>query len=98
MVRIEVQSTRATAVTLPIIAFGISLSLFLAISYALCILFYVLFPGTAEQHVLLSLFLPWLKVLTWPGFLLGLAASVAGGWYVALVFGPLYNFFAARGK
>ena len=98
MVRIEVQSTHATAVTLPIIAFGISLSLFLAISYALCILFYVLFPGTAEQHVLLSLFLPWLKVLTWPGFLLGLAASVAGGWYVALVFGPLYNFFAARSK
>ena len=73
-----------------------SLSIFIAITYALCVLFYVLFPASVEGHVLLSLFLPWLKVLTLPGFLLGLVASVACGWYVALVFGPLYNFFASR--
>ncbi len=96
MARIEAQKTQIAPVTLPVIAFGLSLSIFCAISYALCILFYVIFPGSAEKHVVLSLFLPWLKVLTWPGFLLGLVASVAGGWYVALVFGPLYNFFAMR--
>lgn len=31
-----------------------------------------------------------------PSFFLGLAESLAWGWYVALVFAPLYNFFAAR--
>ncbi len=94
--QVELHRTHALPSLISVIAFGISLSIFIALSYALCILFYVLFPATAEQHVLLSLFLPWLKVLTWPGFLLGLAASAVGGWYVALVFGPLYNFFAAR--
>jgi hypothetical protein len=35
-------------------------------------------------------------LLSWQTFLLGLAESYAWGWYIALVFGPLYNFFAAR--
>lgn len=45
---------------------------------------------------------PWLQFLpgfTWlsPGtFLLGLVESFAYGWYVALVFVPLFNFFNAR--
>ena len=40
--------------------------------------------------------LPGFTWLSWPSFLLGLAESFAYGWYIALVFGPLYNFFAAR--
>jgi hypothetical protein len=28
--------------------------------------------------------------------LLGLVESFAWGWYVSLIFGPLYNFFAIR--
>ena len=35
-------------------------------------------------------------LLTFPSFLLGLVESFAVGWYVALIFGPLYNFFAIR--
>lgn len=96
MARIEIHQAQAAPATIPVVAFGLSASIFFAISYALCILFYLLFPASAESHVLFSLFLPWLQVLTWPGFLLGLVASFAGGWYVALVFGPLYNFFASR--
>ncbi len=99
MAHTESQQVRvhAAPVTIPVFAFGWSLSVFFAVSYALCILFYVLFPVSAQNHVVLSLFLPWLKVLTWSGFFLGLLASIVCAWYVALVFGPLYNFFAARG-
>jgi hypothetical protein len=96
MARIETRRAEIAPAIIPVIAFGLSLSIFLAISYVLCILFYLLFPASAERHVVFSLFLPWLEILTWPGFLLGLVASVACGWYVALVFGPLYNFFASQ--
>jgi hypothetical protein len=96
MARVEVHQAQVAPVAIPVVALGLSLSIFFAISYMLCILFYLVFPAGAESHAVLSLFLPWIKVLTWPGFLLGLVASVACGWYVALVLGPLYNFFALR--
>lgn len=82
--------------TLPVIVFGISLSLFLAISFVLCVLGYLLFPGLPIAHEALSLFLPGFKLLSWPSFFLGLVESLAWGWYIALIFGPLYNFFVAR--
>jgi hypothetical protein len=34
--------------------------------------------------------------LTWRSFLLGLIESFGWGWYVSLIFGPLYNYFVAR--
>jgi hypothetical protein len=80
----------------PVIALGLSLSVFFAISYLLCMLFYILFPTSFANHAMLSLFLPWFDALTWLSFLVGLAASIVWAWYIALVLGPLYNFFAAR--
>lgn len=94
MARTESQHAASASLRIPVVPFGISLSLFCAITFSLCVLFYVLFPASAEKHVLLSLYTPWFKTMTWPGFLLGLAGSVVCGWYAALVFGPLYNFFA----
>ncbi len=85
-----------TAPRVPVIAFGMSLSLFLTITFALCVGFDLLFPGQAMYTSWLRL-LPGFTWLTWPSFLLGLAESFAYGWYAALIFGPLYNFFAARG-
>ena len=76
----------------PVIALGTSLGLFLAITFALRVGFDPLFPGQAMYE-------SWLRLLpgfTWPSFFLGLAESLAYGWYVALVFGPLYYIFAAR--
>lgn len=96
MARTDVQHERSMPLTIQVVPFGISLSLFCAITFALCVLFYILFPDSAEKHALLSLYAPWLKVMTWSGFLLGLVGSIVCGWYVALVFGPLYNFFAHR--
>ncbi len=81
---------------IPIVAFGLGLSCFFAVTYAICILGYLLIPGSFINHAVLSLFLPGFKLLDWPSFFLGLAESFAFGWYVALVFAPLYNFFAAR--
>jgi hypothetical protein len=36
-------------------------------------------------------FLPGFTWLTWPSFFLGLAESIAYGWYAALLIGGLYN-------
>lgn len=78
-----------------VIALGMSLGLFLAVTFTLCISFDLLFPGQAMYESWLRL-LPGFTWLSWPSFFLGLAESFAYGWYVALVLGPLYNFFAAR--
>ena len=78
-------------------ALGLSLSLFLALSFTLCVLAGLVFPNW-------SLHQPWLQFF--PGlhlaylaasFFLGLIESLAYGWYVALIFGPLYTPLVARG-
>lgn len=82
--------------TIPVVAFGMALSLFLVISYVLCVVGYLVFPSLPIDHAALAIFLPGFKLLTWATFCLGLLESFAYGWYVALIFGPLYNFFAYR--
>lgn len=78
---------------IPVFAFGMSLGLFLAVTFALCVGFDLLFPGHAMYETWLKL-LPGFTWLTWPSFFLGLAESFAYGWYIALVFGPLFNIFS----
>jgi hypothetical protein len=77
---------------------GASLSLFLLISYVLCVLGYLFLPGLPIEHSALSIFLPGFKLLSWNTFCLGAVESFAWGWYVALIFCPLFNFFAARSR
>jgi hypothetical protein len=79
-----------------VLSFGASLSLFLTISYTLCIAGYFLLPGLPISHSSLAIFLPGFELLSWRTFFLGLIESFAWGWYVALIFGPLYNFFSSR--
>lgn len=80
---------------LAIIPLGLSLSSFLAITYVLCVLYGMLVadPG---MHRLLPQLLPGFTWITWPSFFLGLVWSLVYGWYVAVVFAPLFNFFSAR--
>ncbi|MBI1213487.1 MAG: hypothetical protein GC190_18660 [Alphaproteobacteria bacterium] len=75
-------------------ALGMALSLLFAISYLLCIALYFWSPTMVENHQMLVLFLPGFRLLTWPSFFLGLIESLGYGWFVALIFAPLYNFFA----
>ena len=84
-----------SGVRIPVTALGMSLGLFFAITFVLCVGFDLLFPGMAMYESWMR-FLPGFTWLSWPSFALGLAESYAYGWYVALVFGPLFNFFAAR--
>ncbi len=82
---------------IPIVPLGMSVGLFLAVTFTLCVGFGLLLPGWA-MHEAWSVLLPGFVWLSWPSFFLGLAESFAYGWYVALIFGPLYNFFAARSQ
>ena len=81
---------------IPVIALGMGLSLFLAFSYILCVFAYVFVPSVPIAHSTLALVLPGFTLLSWASFCLGLIESLVWGWYVALVFGRIYNFFAAR--
>ena len=92
----EFDLARARAVAIPILTLGLSLGVFFAITYTLCVLFYLWFPDQVLNHAVLSLLLPGFKLLSWASFFLGLVESFAYGWYIALVFVPLYNFFASR--
>ena len=85
-----------TIPTIPIATLGMSLSLFLALSFVLCVLGYLILPGLPVKHEALAIFLPGFELLTWQGFVIGLAESYAWGWYIALVLGAIYNFFARR--
>jgi len=86
------QSGVGQAGAIPIVTLGLSLSLFFVISYVICIAGYLLLPGFPVQHAALSIFLPGFELLSWQSYFLGLVESFIWGWYIALVFGPLYNF------
>jgi hypothetical protein len=79
----------------PVVAFGMGLGSFLVVTYLVLVLFDLWFPLQAVNRVWAPL-LPGFTWLTWPSFFLGLVEVSAYGWFVGLVFGPLYNFFAAR--
>lgn len=81
---------------IPLVPFGLSLSLFATFTYVICILGYLFVPGLPIQHSAMAIFLPGFELLSWQAFLLGLAEVFLGGWYVALIFVPLFNFFTAR--
>ncbi len=78
-----------------VLALGMSLGAFLAITFVACVLFDLWFPALAMNAVWSPL-LPGFSWLSWSSFFIGLIESFAYGWYVALVFGPLFNFFSRR--
>ena len=98
MVSIDITRTETFSVVrrVPIAALGLSLSAFLALSYVLCIMGYLVAPGMPVKHEALSIFLPGFELLSWKTFLLGLAESYVWGWYLAVGFWLIYNFIAAR--
>lgn len=80
---------------LSLTAVGHATSLFLAITFTLCVTFDLLFPAHAMFRVWQGL-LPGFQWISWVSFLLGLIESYAYGWFIALVWTPLYNVFALR--
>ena len=80
---------------IPVFGLGMSLGLFFAITFSLCVAFDLLSPEMAMYETWFRL-LPGFTWLSWSSFFLGLLESFAYGWYIALVFAPLFNFFAAK--
>jgi len=76
-------------------AVGHATSLFLAITFAICVAFDLVFPQWAMYETWRQL-LPGFEWISWPSFFLGLVESYAYGWYFALIWVPLYNVFANR--
>jgi hypothetical protein len=80
---------------LSLVAVGHASSLFFAITFSLCVAFDLLLPDFAMYQVWLKL-LPGFEWLSWSSFFLGLAESYGYGWFLALIWTPLYNLFASR--
>jgi hypothetical protein len=80
---------------IPVVALGTSLGSFFVLTFVLCVLFDLWFPALAMNPVWAPL-LPGFTWISWASFLLGLIEAFAYGWYIALVFGPLYNLFARK--
>ncbi len=76
-------------------AVGQATSLMLALTFALCVLWGLLFPNYAMYPSWRTL-LPGFEWLSWPSFGLGLLESYAYGWFFAIVWVPIYNVFARR--
>lgn len=82
------QGIRLTAV-------GHATSLLLAVTFVVCVGFDLLFPEHAMYEAWLKL-LPGFEWLSWGSFFLGLIESYGYGWYFAVIWVPIYNFFAMR--
>lgn len=78
-----------------LVAVGHASSLFLAITFALCVAFDALFPEHAMYTAWQKL-LPGFTGINWSSFFIGLVEAYGYGWYVALIWVPLYNVFASR--
>jgi hypothetical protein len=72
----------------------LSLATFFALSYTLCVIHCLIFPGMLRYFDAWSRFLPGFVWLSWGTFLLGLGETVVYGLYVGVVFTAIYNLFA----
>ncbi len=70
---------------------ALSLGLFLAITFTLCVIWGLSFPGTGLMQRALEAAFPWFKWLSLGSYLIGLVESFLYGIYAAAVFMPLYN-------
>jgi hypothetical protein len=78
-----------------IVPLGLTLGFFFVITYVLCVI-YGLLGFQQGMHQLLFQIIPGFTWITWPSFFIGLFWTFVSGWYIALVFAPLFNFFTAR--
>ena len=80
---------------LSLTAFGQATSLFLAITFTLCVAFDLIFPAHAMYQAWRGL-LPGFTWISGLSFFVGLLESYGYGWFVALIWVPIYNVFAVR--
>lgn len=76
-------------------AVGHATSLFLMLTFVLCVIFDLIFPQYAMFRAWQDL-LPGFRFGDPAGFVIGLVETWLYGWYVALVWVPVYNAVAQR--
>ncbi len=81
--------------TLSFSGVGHATSLFLLISFALCVAGDLVMPSY-QMHTIWERLLPGFVWISWGSFFLGLAESYVWGWYFTLIWVPIYNVTAAR--
>lgn len=74
---------------------GYATGFFLIIAYLSCIVFDLIFPEHAMYKVWAGL-LPGFEWLNLKSFLIGLVEVFLYGWFIAIVWVPLYNYFGSR--
>lgn len=80
-----------------IIRWGWTLSVFILLSFLVCIAFGWLMPERFQMHEAWAPLLPGFDWLTWPGSIAGALGSFLYVWYIAVLIVPLDRFFG-RGQ
>ena len=86
-------TTKEKENTMRLIPTGHALSIFLAITFTLCIAWGLVAPPSLHMHGAWEQLLPGFEFISVSSFFLGLIESYVYGWYIALVFVPLYRLF-----
>jgi len=73
-----------------------TLAVFSAVVFTLDMLFGVLFPNWYVMQNLYAFLLPGFTFISWGTFFLGLVEIFIGGFLTAVIFVPIWNFFATR--
>ena len=82
--------------TLPFRPVAWTLAVFAAVVFTLDVLLGVLFPNWWVMQKWWELLLPGFTFISWGTFFLGLVESFIGGFLTAVLFVPIYNYFASR--
>jgi len=80
---------------LSLTAIGHATSLFLLITFIVCVGFDLMFPDHAMYEAWQPL-LPGFKWISWNSFFLGSLESYSYGWFFALIWVPIYNYIIVR--
>ena len=75
---------------------ALSLGVFAAVSFGVCVLWGLLLPEFLHMHGFLELLLPGFKWLSAGSFVLGLVESFLFGVYAGVVYVPIRNYFTKR--
>jgi hypothetical protein len=75
---------------------GLSLSAFLLLTFLLCVIFGLLMPSHLHMHEAWAPLLPGFEWLTLSGFIFGAVGAYLYGWFIAIVFVPIWRFFERR--
>jgi hypothetical protein len=81
--------------TISLQAFGHATSLLLLFTFTICVTFDLIFPEHAMFKAWQDL-LPGFEFISWKSFVLGAIESYAYGWYFALIWVPIYNYFISK--